>query len=211
MVGDVAVDDGNAAPDPEHYLSRRTLLGFPLVPVRDSRSGLVGEASLDGPCAFRCAASPRPGVGRGRDVLPRRGDKRAYRREAQATAILALINETPDSTLAEIVAHLQRRHGRLVARSTVRRLLDHHRLGFEKKRRTPPSSSDRTSGSGGWPGSRPSRRRRPSASSSSTRPVPRRRGPDVTAGQQRESAAGHRCRTAIGNRRQSPGPSGTPG
>jgi transposase len=37
----------------------------------------------------------------------RGGDKRSHRLEAYAAAILALIDETPDITLAEIVAHLE--------------------------------------------------------------------------------------------------------
>lgn len=57
---------------------------------------------------------------------PRGGDRRSHRLESHAGGILALIDETPDITLAEIVAHLQQQHGLTVAPSTVWRLLDRH-------------------------------------------------------------------------------------
>jgi transposase len=62
----------------------------------------------------------------------RGGDKRSHRLESRATEVLALIDETPDITLAEIVAHLQQRHDLTVAPSTVWRLLDRHGLSFKK-------------------------------------------------------------------------------
>jgi transposase len=61
------------------------------------------------------------------------GDKRSHRLEAAAAAILALIRETPDVTLAELVAHLQQQHGFGVAHSMVWRLLDRHGLSFKKR------------------------------------------------------------------------------
>ncbi|MEZ5888763.1 MAG: IS630 family transposase [Paracoccaceae bacterium] len=64
---------------------------------------------------------------------PRGGDKRSHRVEAHAASILALIGETPDITLAEIVAHLLEQHDLTVAPSTVWRLLDRHGLSFKKK------------------------------------------------------------------------------
>jgi transposase len=93
----------------------------------------------------------------------RGGDKRSHRLESHATVILALIAETPDVTLVEIVAHLQQQHGGAqhglaAARSS--------RFRLQPKRRTPPRSCGLTSGSGGWPGSRPSPSWRPGASSS---------------------------------------------
>ncbi len=67
-------------------------------------------------------------------VQPRQrgGDKRSHRLEAHAAAILALIDETPDITLAEIVVHLQEQHALIVAPSTVWRLLNRHGLSFKK-------------------------------------------------------------------------------
>ena len=70
------------------------------------------------------------------DVRPRPlgGDKRSHRIEAHAGEILALIEATPDVTLGEIAAHLERMHGLKVAPSTVWRLLDRRGLTFKKNR-----------------------------------------------------------------------------
>jgi transposase len=63
---------------------------------------------------------------------PRGGDKRSHRLESHAAEILARIEEAPDITLAEIVAHLEQMHGLAVAPSTVWRLLDRHGVSFKK-------------------------------------------------------------------------------
>ena len=70
------------------------------------------------------------------DVRPRPqgGDKRSYRIEAHAEAILALVETTPDITLGEIAAHLDEMHGLRVAPSTVWRLLDRRGMTFKKNR-----------------------------------------------------------------------------
>ncbi len=70
------------------------------------------------------------------DVRPRPqgGDKRSYRIEAHAEAILALVETTPDITLSEIAAHLDDMHGLRVAPSTVWRLLDRRGMTFKKNR-----------------------------------------------------------------------------
>ncbi len=70
------------------------------------------------------------------DVRPRSrgGDHRSRRIEAHAGEILALIEETPDITLAEIAAHLEAAHGLTVAQSTVWRLLDRHGMTLKKNR-----------------------------------------------------------------------------
>ncbi len=70
------------------------------------------------------------------DVRPRPqgGDKRSYRIEAHAEAILALVETTPDITLSEIAAHLDEMHGLRVAPSTVWRLLDRRGMTFKKNR-----------------------------------------------------------------------------
>ena len=65
---------------------------------------------------------------------PQGGDNRSHRIEAHAEEILALIEETPDITLAEIVAHLDERHGLEVAQSSVWRLLNRRGLTFKKNR-----------------------------------------------------------------------------
>jgi len=70
------------------------------------------------------------------DVHPRPqgGDYRSHRMEAHAAEILALVDERPDITLAEIAAHLDETHGLKVAESTVWRLLDRHGMTFKKNR-----------------------------------------------------------------------------
>ncbi len=65
---------------------------------------------------------------------PQGGDKRSHRIEAHWQEILALVEELPDITLAEIAAHLDETHGLTVAQSTVWRLLDRHGMTFKKNR-----------------------------------------------------------------------------
>jgi transposase len=54
--------------------------------------------------------------------------------ECHAEEILTLIEETPDMTLSELCAYLERAHGLKVAQSTVWRLLDRHSMTFKKNR-----------------------------------------------------------------------------
>ena len=65
---------------------------------------------------------------------PRRqgGDRRSQRIEARASAVLALIEETPDMTLAEIAAHLENGHGLRVSQSTVWRFFHRRGITFKK-------------------------------------------------------------------------------
>ncbi len=65
---------------------------------------------------------------------PQGGDKRSHRIEAYWQEILALVEEVPDITLAEIAAHLDEAHALKVAQSTVWRLLDRHGMTFKKNR-----------------------------------------------------------------------------
>ena len=65
---------------------------------------------------------------------PRGGDRRSQRIEAHAEEILALVEATPDITLAELVEHLAEAHGLVVAQSTIWRLLDRHDMTFKKNR-----------------------------------------------------------------------------
>ena len=69
-------------------------------------------------------------------VMPRSqgGDYRSHRIETHAEEILALIEQAPDITLAEIAAYLDEVHGLKVAHSTVWRLLDRHGMTFKKNR-----------------------------------------------------------------------------
>ena len=55
---------------------------------------------------------------------PQGGDKRSHRIEAHGDEILALVDEAPDMTLAEIAAHLEGAHGLRVAQSTVWRFFE---------------------------------------------------------------------------------------
>jgi transposase len=65
---------------------------------------------------------------------PQGGDKRSHHIEAHAPEILALVEDNKDITLAEIAAHLDERHGRLFASSTIWRLLDRHGNEIQKNR-----------------------------------------------------------------------------
>jgi len=47
------------------------------------------------------------------------GDRRSHRIEAHAEEIVALVEETPDITLAELAGHLDEGHGLKVAQSTI--------------------------------------------------------------------------------------------
>ncbi len=66
------------------------------------------------------------------DPGPRGGDNRSQRMEAHAEEILALIDGTPDITLAEIVDYLGQEHDLQASQSTVWRLLDRHAMTFKK-------------------------------------------------------------------------------
>lgn len=65
---------------------------------------------------------------------PQGGDKRSHRIEAHAQEILALVEKHPDITLAEIVDHLEDKHGLRVALSTVWRFFNRHAVTFKKNR-----------------------------------------------------------------------------
>lgn len=68
------------------------------------------------------------------EAKPLGGDRHSHRMEAHADEVLALVEETPDITLAEIAAHLEGVHGLRVALSTIWRLLDRHGQTFKKNR-----------------------------------------------------------------------------
>ena len=62
------------------------------------------------------------------------GDNCSHRMEVHATEILALIEKTPDITLAELAAHLEEAHGLRTSQSAIWRLLDRHGQTFKKNR-----------------------------------------------------------------------------
>lgn len=63
---------------------------------------------------------------------PQGGDKRSHRIEAHGEEILALVDEAPDMTLAEIAAHLEHSRNLRVAQSTVWRFFERHGVTFKK-------------------------------------------------------------------------------
>ena len=63
---------------------------------------------------------------------PQDGDRRSQRIEARAETVLALVEETPDMTLAEIAAHLESEHGLRVSQSTVWRFFHRRGITFKK-------------------------------------------------------------------------------
>jgi transposase len=69
-----------------------------------------------------------------RKPRPQGGDRRSERIESHAAEVLGLIARTPDITLAEIAAHLEKEHGERFAPSTIWRLLDRHEQTFKKNR-----------------------------------------------------------------------------
>jgi transposase len=113
----------------------------------------VIEAVDDG--MSRRAAAERFGIGpstaikwvkRWRETgsrAPRRsgGDVRSHRIDACGRTIMALVEQTPDMTLAEIADHLAQRHGLRVAPCTVWRFFARHGVTYKKRRRTRASSS----------------------------------------------------------------------
>ena len=63
---------------------------------------------------------------------PQGGDNRSHRIEAQGEEILALVEERPDMTLAEIAAHLEQVQGPKVAQSTVWRFFERRGITLKK-------------------------------------------------------------------------------
>jgi transposase len=60
------------------------------------------------------------------------GDRRSARIERHAAEILALVEATPDMTLAEIADHLFKAHGERFAPSVVWRFFDRRNITFKK-------------------------------------------------------------------------------
>ena len=75
------------------------------------RFGIAPSTAIKWVRAWRLTGSYRP--------RPQGGDRRSHRIEARAEVVLALVEETPDMTLAEIAAHLESEHGLRVSQSTV--------------------------------------------------------------------------------------------
>ena len=95
-----------------------------------SRRGAAERFGIAPSTAIKCVrAWQRTGCYRPR---PQGGDNRSQRIEARAETVLALVEETPDMTLAEIAAHLESEHGVRVSQSTRVALLPPTRHHLQK-------------------------------------------------------------------------------
>ena len=88
------------------------------------RFGSAPSTAIKWVRAWRLTGSHRP--------RPQGGDRRSQRIEARAETVLALVEETPDMTLAEIAAHLESAHGLRVSQSTVWRSFHRRGITFKK-------------------------------------------------------------------------------
>ena len=112
------------------------------------RFGIAPSTAIKWVCAWQRTGSYRP--------RPQGGDRRSHRIEARAETVLALVEETPDMTLAEIAVHLESAHGVRVIPEHGVALLPPPRHHLQKKRLTPTSSNVLTCCDAGGPGSTPS-------------------------------------------------------
>ena len=88
------------------------------------RFGIAPSTAIKWVCAWQRTGSYRP--------RPQGGDRRSHRIEARAETVLALVEETPDMTLAEIAVHLESAHGVRVSQSTVWRFFHRRGITFKK-------------------------------------------------------------------------------
>ena len=88
------------------------------------RFGIAPSTAIKWVRAWQYTGSYRP--------RPQGGDRRSQRIEARAETVLALVEETPDMTLAEIAAHLESAHGVRVSQSTVWRFFQRRGITFKK-------------------------------------------------------------------------------
>ena len=98
------------------------------------------------------------------------GDRRSQRIKARAEAVLALVDETPDMTLAGIAVRLENKHGLRVSQSAVWRFFHRRGITFKKTAHA------------GAPGSRHNPLSNPRSSSSSMRQGLPSRWHDAQAG-----------------------------
>lgn len=75
--------------------------------------------------------------------LPRGGDRRSGRIEAQYDFLMTAIEETPDITLAELRDRLIEKRGEVFALSTIHEFFRRHGISFKKRRRTRASKTVR--------------------------------------------------------------------
>ena len=138
------------------------------------------------------------------------GDRRSARIERHAAEILALVEATPDMTLAEIADHLFKAHGERFVPSVVWRFFDRRNITFKKNiARQRAGSAGRGRGTRGVEGIF-SLRSTSNGWCSSTRPEPRPRWRGSMAVRLTASAVSQHSRMAIGRRRPSSARSGRP-
>ena len=88
------------------------------------RFGIAPSTAIKWVDAWRRTGSYRPRA--------QGGDRRSQRIEARAEVVLALVEETPDMTLAEIATHPEDEHGLRVSQSTVWRFFHRRGITFKK-------------------------------------------------------------------------------
>ena len=88
------------------------------------RFGIAPSTAIKWVCAWKRTGSYRPRA--------QGGDRRSQRIEARAEVVLALVEETPDMTLAEIAAHLESARRLRVSQSTVWRFFHRRGITFKK-------------------------------------------------------------------------------
>jgi transposase len=88
------------------------------------RFGVAASAAIKWHALWRRTGAVAP--------RPQGGDKRSHRIEALAQAILGLVAETPDITLAEIAEHLERDHDERFAPSVIHRFFVRRGISFKK-------------------------------------------------------------------------------
>ena len=88
------------------------------------RFGIAPSTAIKWVSAWRRTGSCRPRA--------QGGDRRSRRIEAHAEVVLALVDETPDVTLAEIATHLEDEHGVRVSQSAVWRFFHRRGITFKK-------------------------------------------------------------------------------
>ena len=164
------------------------------------RFGIAPSTAIKWVSAWRRTGSWRPRA--------QGGDRRSQRIEARAEVVLALLDETPDMTLAEIAAPPggRARPAGLPERGVA--LLSPPRHHLQKKPRTPASSNALTCSGAGAPGSKPSPISTLRSSSSSMKQARPPRWRDARAGLRADRGAAPLCPMATGRPQPSSVPSG---
>jgi transposase len=89
-----------------------------------SRFGVAPSTAIELVSEWRSTGACKVGV--------QGGDRRSARIESHAAEILALVDATPDVTLAEIAEHLFKAHGERFVPSVIWRFFDRRNITFKK-------------------------------------------------------------------------------